>query len=102
MITTKDRIAYIRRAIVNDVPQFKLITAKIKRVNICKNKTSVYSDRFNSLDLAELESNTEIINLSKGLLLVNEPFIISKEEDIKYLEAVCDCWNKNPPKSIFN
>lgn len=102
MITTKNKIGYIqRRYDENNILKFKFVIAKIKKVVIGKKKTSVYSDKFYTLDAEELESNTKCIDASKGLLLVNEPFIV-KDEEIDYFNAVVDNWNENPPKDIFN
>lgn len=100
-ITTENKIGYIRRTYDNDVPNFKLIIGKIKRINIGKTKTSVYSDRFYPLEIEELESNTKFIDTSKGLIVVNEPFIIN-DEDIDYFNEVVRIWNENPPKSIWD
>lgn len=101
MITTKDRIGLIqRRYDEQGVPHFKLIHSKVKKVVIGAKKTSVYSDRFYTLDAEELESNTSFINKENGFLIVGETFIL-KEEDIPYYEEVCKRWNENPPKSIW-
>lgn len=102
MITTKNKIGYIqRRYDENNIPKFKFVVAKIKKVVIGKTKTSVYSDKFYTLDAEELESNTKCIDTSKGLLLVNEPFIV-KDEEINYFNAVVDNWNETSPKGIFD
>lgn len=102
MITTQNKIGYIQRTYnENDVPKFKFIVSKIKKVVIGKKKVSVYSDKFRTLDAEELESNTRFIDTSKGLLIVGEPFIV-KDEQIDYFNAVCDNWNRNPPKGIFD
>lgn len=101
MITTKNKIGYIQRTYNDEkVPKFKFIVSKIKKVVIGKKKVSVYSDKFYTLDADELESNTKMINTSKGLMLVCEPFIV-EDDEIDYFNDVCDNWNANPPKSIF-
>ena len=57
MITTKNKIGYIqRRYDENNVPHFKFIVAKIKRVNIGVKSTKVYTKEFYPLDLEDLES----------------------------------------------
>lgn len=101
MITPKDKIGFIqRRYDENQIPHFKFIVSKIKKVVIGKKGTRVYSDRFYPLDAEELESNTKCIDSSKGILIVSEPFIVS-DDKIPYFEAVCEHWNQNPPESIF-
>ena len=101
MITTKNRIGCIqRRYHENNVPHFKFIVAKIKRVNIGVKSTKVYTKEFYPLDLEDLESTTEMIDTSKGIIIVQEPFIL-KDGQEEYFQAVVDRWNEEPPKSIF-
>lgn len=101
MITTKDKIGYIRRTGYKDkAPEFKLIVAKVKRVVLGKTKNSVYTDKFYSLEMEEIESNTKWLHKSKGLILVDEPFVI-KDEEIPYFQAVVDDFNKNGARSIW-
>ena len=102
MITTKNRIGYTqRRYDENNVPHFKFIVAKIKRVNIGVKSTKVYTKEFYPLDLEDLESTTEMIDTSKGIIIVQEPFIL-KEGQEEYFQAVVERWNEEPPKSIFD
>lgn len=86
VITTKDRIGYIRRQENTDgTTTFKLIEAKIKSVRIGKKGISVYSDRFRALDAEELEWNTEIMSGNSQLVLVEEPSLpLCKELGIDY------------------
>ena len=44
------------------------------------------------LDAEEIEGNTKMIDEGKGILLVNEPFLL-KEGDSNYYKAVVDHWN---------
>lgn len=111
MITTKDRIGYIRRQEHSDgTSTFKLIEAKIKQIRIGKKGTSVYSDRFRALDAKELELNTEIMSGNSALVLVGEPFI-TNDDLTERLKRVVDHWNKfgaetllgnrtEPPKEV--
>lgn len=102
MITTKNRIGYIRRLKdENGKEQFKYFEAKIKKVVIGKKKTSVYSDRFYALDAEELESNTEFFDMQKGLLLVNEPFITNNEL-ADWCQRNVDYWNEHGARGIFD
>ena len=101
MITTKNRIGCIqRRYDENNVPHFKFIVAKIKRVNIGVKSTKVYTKEFYPLDLEDLESTTEMFDTSKGIIIVQEPFIL-KDGQEEYFQAVVERWNEEPPKSIF-
>lgn len=94
MISTKNKIGYIRRQKHPDgTTEFKLIEAKIKYVRVGKKGTSVYSDRFYALDAEDLESNTEIMSGSSDLVLVGEPFI-TNDEMTQRLKKVVDHWNK--------
>ena len=94
MITTKDRVGYIRRQEHPDgTTEFKLIEAEIKAVRIGKKRTSVYSNGFYPLDAGELELNTEMMSGPSKLILVGEPFIIN-DEMAKRLKKVVDHWNK--------
>ena len=98
MITPKDTIGFIqRRTDENGKETFKFIEAKVKRVNIGKTKTTVYTKEFYPLDMEEIESNTKMIDTSKGLLLVEEPFLL-KDGKADYFKAVCDYWNTNGVK----
>ena len=99
MITPKDKIGFIQRRRNETKDAFKLIVAKVQRVNIGKKKTSVYTKEFYPLDMEEIESNTKMMDTSKGLIIVGEPFVI-KEEDVPYFQAVVDDFNKNGAKSI--
>lgn len=101
MITTKDKIGYIRRQENPDgTTTFKLIEARIKSVRIGKKGTSVYSDRFRALDAEELEDNTKIISGNSNLVLVNEPFIMSDEVSDR-LQRVIAHWNKNGAETLL-
>ena len=101
MITPKDKIGYIRRAIVDGKEQFKFIEAKIKSVRIGKKGTSVYTYRFYALDAEEIEFNTSIIGNGSGLMLVNEPFITT-DEYCEHCRKTVDYWNEHGAKSIFD
>ena len=102
MITTKNRIGFIRRTYSeNNIPHFKFIVAKVKSVRIGAKATKVYTKEFYPLDLEDLESTTKMIDKSKGIFIVQEPFIL-KDGDEKYFQSVVDKWNKEPPNSIFN
>ena len=102
MITTKNRIGYISRTYSeNNIPHFKFIVAKVKSVRIGAKATKVYTKEFYPLDLEDLESTTEIIDTSKGIFIVQEPFILKDGEE-KYFQSVVDKWNEEPPKSIFD
>lgn len=101
MITTKDKIGYIRRQENPDgTTTFKLIEAKIKSVRIGKKGTSVYSDRFRALDAEELEDNTEIMSGNSMLVLVGEPFI-TNEEMSERLKKVVGHWNKHGAETLL-
>ena len=101
MITTKDKIGYIRRREYPDgTTKFKFIEAKIKSVRIGKKRTSVYSDRFYALDAEELKSNTEMMSDSSKLVLVGEPFI-TNGEITERLKKVVDHWNKYGAETIL-
>ena len=102
MITTKNRIGYIRRTYSeNKIPHFKFIVAKVKSVRIGAKATKVYTKEFCPLDLEDLESTTEMFDNSKGIIIVQEPFILKDDEE-EYFQAVVDKWNEEPPKSIFD
>jgi hypothetical protein len=101
VITTKDRIGYIRRQENADgTTEFKFIEAKIKSVRIGKKGTSVYSDRFRALDAEELESNTEIMSGNSALVLVGEPFI-TNDELSERLQKVVSHWNKHGAETLL-
>lgn len=74
---------------------------KVKRVVIGKTKTSVYSDRFRPLDAEEIESNTNIMLNSTGLIIVNEPFVTSPELTEKCKKTV-DYWNEHRAKGVLD
>lgn len=94
MITTKDKIGYIRRQENPDgTTTFKLIEGKIKSVRIGNQRTSVYSDRFRALDAEELELNTDIMANGSALVLVGEPFVMN-DELANTLQKVVALWNK--------
>ena len=102
MITTKTRIGYISRTYIeNNIPHFKFIVAKVKSVRFYAKATKVYTKEFYPLDLEDLESTTEMIDTAKGILIVQEPFILKDGEE-KYFQSVVDKWNEEPPKSIFD
>lgn len=101
MITTKDRIGYIRRQDnPNGTTTFKLIEAKIKSVRIGKKRTSVYSDRFRALDAEELEENTELMADNSELILVNEPFVMNDEMSV-LLKKIVEHWNKHGAETLL-
>lgn len=101
MITTKDKIGYIRRLEhPNGTTDFNFIEAKINSVRIGKRGTSVYSDRFYALDAEELESNTEIMSGNSALVLVGEPFI-TNDSMTERLKMVVDHWNKYGAETAF-
>ena len=101
MITTKDKIGYIRRATVDGKEQFKFIEAKVNSVRIGKKGTSVYTDKFYALDAEEIEFNTSMIGNGSWLMLVNEPFITTDEYSERCRKAV-DYWNAHGAKSILD
>lgn len=102
MITAKDRIGFIqRRTDENGKQHFKYIESKIKKIVVGKKKTSVYSDRFYTLELEELESNTKILNEAKGVLLVGEPFI-TNDKLAEWCQKNVDYWNEHGAKSILD
>lgn len=101
MITTRDRIGYIRRQEHADGTfEFRFIEARIKEVRIGKNRTSVYSDRFRALDADELEDNTQIMSDHSGLVLVGEPFITNAELS-RRIQNVVAYWNEHGAESIL-
>ena len=101
MITTKDRIGYIRRQEhLDGTTSFKFIEAKIKSVRIGKKQTSVYSDKFYALDAEELESNTEIMSRNSTLILVEEPFI-TNDALSERLQRVVDHWNEHGAETML-
>ena len=101
MITTKDKIGYIRRQEnLDGTTTFKLIEAKINSVRIGKKGISVYSDRFRALDAEELEDNTEIMSGNSSLVLVEEPFI-TNEEMSERLKRVVDHWNQYGAETLL-
>ena len=100
MITTK--IGYIQRTYdKNNVSHFKFIVANVKKVRFGTKSTKIYTQEFYPLDLEDLESTTKMIDKSKGIIIVQEPFILKDGEE-KYFQSVVDKWNKEPPKSIFD
>ena len=102
MINNKNRIGFIRRTYSeNNIPHFKFIVAKVKSVRIGAKATKVYTKEFYPLDLEDLESTTTMIDKSKGIIIVQEPFILKDGEE-KYFQSVVDKLNKEPPKSIFD
>ena len=101
VITTKDRIGYIRRQDHPDgTSDFKFIEAKIKAVRIGKKGTSVYSYRFRVFDAEELETNTKIMSDNSQLVLVGEPFI-TNDALSERLQKVVEHWNKHGAGTIF-
>ena len=101
MITTKNKIGYIRRTYdENNTPHFKFIVAKVKCIRMGVKATKVYTKEFYPLDLEDLESTTDMIDTETGLIIVQEPFIL-KDGQEEYFQAVVDKWNEEPPKSIF-
>ena len=101
MITTKDKIGYIRRQVNPDgTTTFKLIEAKIKSVRIGKKGTSVYSDRFRALDAEELEENAELMSDTSRIILVDEPFVMNDEMSER-LQKVVEHWNKHGAETLL-
>ena len=101
MITTKDKIGYIRRQEYPDgTTEFRFIEAKIKSVRIGKKGTSVYSDKFRALDAEELEENAELMADTSRLILVGEPFVMN-EEMSERLKKVVDHWNKHGAETLL-
>lgn len=100
MITPKNKIGYIRRLRNEDKESYKLIVAKVQKVVIGKKATKVYTKEFYPLDMEEIESNTRMIDTSRGFILLGEPFVID-DEDIPYFQAVVDDFNGNGAKSIW-
>lgn len=101
MITTKEKIGYIRpREHTDGTTEFEFVESKIKSVRIGKKGTSVYSDRFRALDAEELEDNTEIMSGNSALVLVGEPFI-TNDELSKRLQKVVDHWNKHGAETLL-
>lgn len=102
MITSKDKIGYIlRRTTVDGKEHFNFIESKIKSVRIGKTKTSVYSDKFYTLDAEDIEFNTEIMSNGNGLIIVNEPFI-TNDELSEHCRQVVEHWNKYGAKSFLS
>ncbi|MDD5022322.1 MAG: hypothetical protein PHR82_09380 [Endomicrobiaceae bacterium] len=95
MIQLTDKIGYIQHYLSPE--RYKYIEAKITRINIGKKKTSVYSDRFNALDVSELESNTVFAKrgLQNNFIMVQEPFITNDE-----LRAQAERWCENTNKKL--
>lgn len=101
MITTKDKIGYIRRQENPDgTTTFKLIEAKIKSVRIGKKGTSVYSDGFRAFDTEELEDNAELMSGTSKIILVNEPFV-TNDEMSERLKNVVEHWNKYGAETLL-
>ena len=100
MVTTKDRIGYIRRWEDSDGWHFKLIESKITSVRVGRNRTSVYSKDFRALDAEELEDNTKLMQDHSNLILVQEPFI-TNDELSEYLRKVVDYWNEHGAESLL-
>lgn len=102
MITTKDRIGYIRRQEHADgTTEFKFIEAKIKSVRIGKKGISVYSDKFRALAAEELEENAELMADTSRLILVNEPFVMNDEMSER-LQKVVAHWNKHGAETLLD
>lgn len=95
MIQLSDKIGYIQHYLSPD--RFKYIEANITRINIGKKRTSVYSNRFNALDMEELESNTRFAQsgLKNGYIMVQEPFITSEA-----LKAQAERWCEETNKKL--
>ena len=101
MITTKDKIGYIRRQENPDgTTTFKLIEAKIKSVRIGKKGTSVYSDKFRALDAEELEANAELMADTSRLILVGEPFVMNDAMSERLQKGV-EHWNKHGAETLL-
>ena len=99
MITTN--IGYIQRIYdENNIPHFKFIVAKVKSVRITLKAIKVYTKEFYPLDSDDLDSTANMIDKSKGIIIVQEPFILKDGEE-KYFQSVVDKWNEEPPKSIL-
>jgi|GEM_PF-3450536 len=79
--------------------KFKFLEGKIKKINIGKTKTSIYTDSIANLDAVELESNTQLISESK-LILLDEPFITDGEYS-EHCRQVVDYWNEYGAKSVL-
>lgn len=101
MITTKDKIGYIRRNKDSDGKiYYKYIESKITAVRIGKTKTSIYSKNFYALNASELEFNTKLMSDNSELILVGEPFITNNNLSVR-LKKVVDYWNEHGAKDIF-
>ena len=77
--------------------RWKLVECAIKRITQTKRVTKIYSDRFYSLDLEDIESNTEIMPDAQGWIFTKEVMLLTPE-----IRAKCERWiewaNSNPEK----
>ena len=102
MITTKDKIGYISRRFDRKTGKesFKFIESKIKKVVYGKIKNSIYTDRFYSLDLEDVESNTKMIT-NNQIMLVGEPFVTNPKYS-EHCRKVVEYWNVHGARDIFD
>ena len=101
MITTKDKIGYIRRnKDSNGKIYYKYIESKITAVRTGKTKTSIYSKNFYALNASELEFNTKLMSDNSKLILVGESFITNDNLSVR-LKKVVDYWNEHGAEDIF-
>ena len=96
--TNKKTIGYIRRWEEDGKERFKFIEGKVKSIRYGKKKNSVYSDKFYTLDLEELESNTKM--LGEKIMLVNEPFF-TNEKYSEHCRRVVEYWNEHGATDIL-
>ena len=96
------KVGYIQRTYdENNRFTFKFIVANVKSVRFGTKSTKIYTKEFYPLDLEDLKSTTKMIDKSKGIIIVQEPFMLKDGEE-KYFQSVVDKWNKEPPNSIFD
>ena len=103
MITTKDKIGYISRSTSSEGGKetFRFIEAKIKKITLGKTKNSIYTDKFYTLNLEDVESNTEMISGNSKLALVGEPFVTTPEYS-EHCKKLVEYWNEHGSKSILD
>lgn len=101
-ITPNDKIGYIRKSQdKNGKDIFTFIEAKIKKIVVGKNRTSVYSDKLYALNADELISNTKIVNNKYGIMFVGEPFITTKEYSERCRKTI-EYWNIHGAEKYFD
>lgn len=100
MISTKDRIGYIRRTETDAGTSFKYIESKITSVRVGSKRTSVYSKNFRALDAEELEENTEMMRDNSKIVLVGEPFVADQELSDR-IKRIVDYWNEHGAESLL-